>query len=126
MTGFLLDSHALLWLMQGAPNLSRAALRVLEDEEQRVLYSPVSIYELQLKMSRGRIEAFAAPLLVLAPEAGLEELPLTGAQADLAARLAPAHRDPWDRLLAAQAILSGLTLVSKDAELRALGATVLW
>ncbi len=110
----LLDSHALLWMLADEPKLSDTARALILDEENEVFYSPVSLYELLFKASRGRLPPEAMHLPEAARTSGLEELGLTAPHLVRAARLDWEHGDPWDRILLAQAILEDMDLISAD------------
>lgn len=122
----LLDSHAALWTFQDAPDLSRSARNAIVAANATVFYSPVSAYELGLKASLGKLEPLLAPFAELSEQLGFQELPVATSHAELAARLPLANRDPFDRLLVAQALLENCTLVSRDRKLALLGAPMLW
>ena len=110
----LLDSHALLWALLDDPKLSETARAFVTDEGNEVFYSPVSLYELLFKATRGRMRPEAMLLLEAARESGIDELGLTTAHLVHAARLDWEHGDPWDRILLAQATLEDMDLVSID------------
>jgi PIN domain nuclease of toxin-antitoxin system len=121
----LLDTHALIWALADPDQLNPAVRERLFDLSTPVLVSPASIYEITLKVALGKLEAPAADLLATVTQSGFEELPLRLSHANLAGRLPPHHRDPFDRLLIAQALLEHLTLVSRDALLQAYGVQLL-
>ncbi|GAB4175915.1 MAG: type II toxin-antitoxin system VapC family toxin [Thalassobaculales bacterium] len=124
MTRLLLDSHALIWFLAAEESLSARALSALSAADSELLVSAATIYELEWK--RGS-QADALPPL---PKALLDEgfviLPIDARHAALAARLPGAGRDPWDRLIAAQAITEGVAVVTRDPALAELGAEVFW
>jgi PIN domain nuclease of toxin-antitoxin system len=122
----LLDTHALIWWFEDAPQLSQAARRAIQNAAPGPFYSPASVYEVEYKIAQAKLRPLQAALIDLAANQGFIELAVSARHADLAARLSSAHRDPWDRLMAAQAIVEGMTIVTRDAKLAALGATVLW
>ncbi|HEY8669020.1 MAG TPA: type II toxin-antitoxin system VapC family toxin [Tepidisphaeraceae bacterium] len=125
----LLDTHALLWFAQGSPSLSRAARAVIEDDSNQRYVSHASAWEVAIKLSLGKLTlqvayedlfpgvVLANGFLLLAPDLGhyreLLHLPFH-------------HRDPFDRLLIAQARSEGLTLVSGDGNMAAYGVPLLW
>ena len=110
----LLDSHALLWTLLDAPKLSNKARALVADETNEVFYSPVSLYELLFKATRGRMRPEAMLLLEAARDSGIDELGLTTRHLVHAARLDWEHGDPWDRILLSQATLEDMDLVSVD------------
>ncbi len=122
----LLDTHAVLWILEQSRRLSPRASDAILDPANEIVVSAVSIYELEFKSTLGRLDVLPKPLRMLMQEIGFEELPITPAHAERAARLPLVCRDPWDRVLAAQAILEGLTVVTRDPVIAALGARTLW
>ncbi len=122
----LLDTHTLIWWFQDAPALSSAARATIQTSPEAIFFSAVSIYETEYKISCGKMKPLQASFLELARSQGFVELPISARHADLAARLPSAHKDPWDRVLAAQGICEGMSVVTRDPRIGALGATVLW
>lgn len=125
----LLDTHALLWWLAEPDRLSPAAHQALADPGHRVHVSAATGWEIATKVRLGKLPA-ASELLDDLPQLlaaqGFEQLPIT-LRHGLHAGLYPmAHRDPFDRLLAAQAELGGLTLVSLDPALQAFPCRLLW
>ena len=110
----LLDSHALLWVLLDDPKLSETARALVTDEGNEVFYSPVSLYELLFKATRGRMRPEALLLEEAARDSGIVELGLATSHLVHAARLEWEHGDPWDRILLAQATLDDLNLISID------------
>ena len=110
----LLDSHAVYWWMTGSPRLSDAARKLIVDKANVLLVSAVSIYELELKAGRRRVDLPPQELRAALRRNAVEELAITHDHAEYAALLEWDHRDPWDRLLAAQARLENCTLLSVD------------
>jgi len=122
----LLDSHALFWVLCGSPEMSPRAREAAGDSRNRVYFSPVSCYELENKASRGKMPPFPVSIAELAVAEDYSELPVTAAHAERAARFALAHRDPWDRIIAAQALIEDITVITRDPAIAALGARTLW
>ena len=127
--GVLLDTHALLWWLVEPQRLSPAAHAAIADPTARVLVSAASGWEIATKVRLGKLPA-AAPLreelpTVLAAQ-GFELLPIELRHGLRAGCYAMPHRDPFDRLLAAQAELETLTLVSIDPALKAFPCHLLW
>jgi len=110
----LLDSHAVYWWMTGSPRLSDAARKLIVDKANVLLVSAVSIYELELKAGRRRVDLPPQELRAALRRNAVEELAITHDHAEYAALLEWDHRDPWDRLLAAQARLENCALLSVD------------
>ena len=120
----LLDTHVVLWVAMDSPRLSAAARSTILDAE--ATFSAASIWEVVIKSGLGRDD-----FIVDADELrhgllrnGFEELPMTGAHALEVARLPEMHRDPFDRILLAQARWEGMSLGSVDAQLMGLPGVV--
>ena len=122
----LLDSHAVYWWVAGSSRLSATARRLIVDRENAVLVSAVSIYELEYKARHGRLALPSQELRAALRRNAVEDLPITHDHADYAAQLDWEHRDPWDRLLAAQARLENCSLVSVDEVFDAIGVDRQW
>ena len=124
----LLDTHLLLWAAGPSPRLSSQARRLIEDPANEPLASAASLWEIAIKSMLGRpsfpIDAalFRRNLL----NNGYRELAVTGEHAVALATLPPLHKDPFDRILVAQALAEGLTLATKDAMLARYGTPVVW
>lgn len=118
----LLDTHCLIWALVKPQELSSAAAAEIENPRNTVYFSPVSIWEIAAKYRLGRRSAppmSGREAMNLAFEAGCKELPPTSLQAAMLDTLPLHHHDPFDRMLIAQAVSDGLTLVSRDAEISA-------
>lgn len=122
----LLDSHAVYWWMAGSTRLSRTARELILDNENDLLVSAVSIYEIELKAKRGRVDLPPQELRAALRRNAVMDLALTHEHAEYAACLDWDHRDPWDRLLAAQARLEGCALVSTDQVFDGIGVDRRW
>jgi PIN domain nuclease of toxin-antitoxin system len=125
----LLDTHAFLWFCQDAPALSAAAKKLIEDPAHRKLVSIASCWEIAIKAGLGKLklgEPSASYISNALARTGVELLPITVAHATAVEELPPHHRDPFDRLLVAQAIAEGLVIVSNDQLLDAYGITRRW
>lgn len=125
----LLDTHALLWAWTAPELLSDQARTVIESPANTLLVSSASAWEIATKHRLGRLpeaesalRGYARHLATL----GATELPITSAHAILAGTLASPHRDPFDRMVAAQALVEGIPIVSRDEALRAFGVTLIW
>jgi PIN domain nuclease of toxin-antitoxin system len=122
----LLDTHLVLWWMTGeASRISKKALAALGSDGIDPIVSAVTIWETAIKRGLGKLDA-PGDLLSQLEQAGVELLPITPRHADLVATLPPHHRDPFDRLLVAQATLEGLAVVSDDKSLRRYDIEVVW
>jgi len=125
----LLDTHALLWWLADDARLSERARTAIADPACTVYTSPASAWEIATKHRIGRLpeaRELLADLPAMLSRAGFDELPITTKHAVLAGTLAGAHRDPFDRMLAAQALCEGLEVVTLDEAIGALGARCLW
>lgn len=116
----LVDTHVLLWIAADPGRLPTSVRERLESTDNEVLFSAASIWELAIKMQIGRIDLGVDPeqLAEAALLRGFEELPVTAAHAAGVRRLPLHHRDPFDRLLVAQALHEPARLLTAD---RALG-----
>jgi PIN domain nuclease of toxin-antitoxin system len=129
VSGWLLDTHTLLWAAHRPDKLSAKVISILEDVEKDVFVSPVSAIEIATKNRRGQLEfttGLAHDFLLQVSAHGFTHLPVTASHAQLAGSFAQPHKDPWDRLLAAQAILEELTLLTRDDKVAAFGAITFW
>jgi PIN domain nuclease of toxin-antitoxin system len=109
----LLDTNAVLWALTAPSTLSKPAARALRDPANEVFVSPVSLYEIGFKIAAGKLKQRVDLVAELA-KVGFAQLPLTWQHAHAAGSLPLHHRDPWDRLLVAQAQLEGLMIVTRD------------
>ena len=119
----LLDTHALLWWLEGT-NLPDDVAARISDPEQLVVVSAASIWEATVKEALGKLRT-PEPLITVAADEGFEPLPITFEHAQRAGELPPHHRDPFDRMLVAQAQIEGLTIVSRDEAFRLYDVAVL-
>ena len=120
---FLLDSHILIWLDSGDPRITPVVLEMLRRAEERYL-SAVTAWELSLKQAAGKLR-LRKPVGAMLESFRLLELPVAIRHGDRAALLPLHHRDPFDRLLVAQAMLEGLILVTSDKKLAQYGVPIL-
>lgn len=121
----LADTHVVFWATMERARLSQAARAALESEENDVLVSVASAWEIAIKVGIGKWPEARDLLFDFErhmADAGFEVLPITVAHVRTAGMIAAPHRDPFDRLLAAQATIDGLVLVTADASLATLGA----
>ncbi|ACE94940.1 PilT domain-containing protein (plasmid) [Rhizobium phaseoli] len=110
----LLDSHAVYWWTIGSGRLSDKARRLIEDKANNVLVSAVSFYELDNKMRLKKLDLKPQELRAAVTASGLQTLGISDLHAELAASFDWDHRDPWDRILAAQTRLEHCAFVSTD------------
>ena len=124
-----MDTHALIWWLAADDALSSTARNAIADRENDVFVSAASAWEIATKHRIGKLpEAtlLAADVGSFVKAAGFDELPISIRDGQLAGSLPGIHRDPFDRILVAQAILADMTLVSNDVILSAYGVARLW
>ncbi len=122
----LLDSHLVLWAAGQPARLSVAARRLLNDPANELLFSAASIWEIAIKRTLGRDDFKVEPRLLRRGllDNGWSELPITSQHAVGIDTLPPLPKDPFDRLLLAQALSEGITLLTSDANLARYGRPV--
>lgn len=121
----LLDTHAALWWLADDVRLGPEAARQLSDDSNRVLLSAAVVWEVSIKRSLGKLEAptdLASTLL----GAGAQPLPITLDHAAAVEALPAHHRDPFDRMLIAQAHAEGAAIISQDDRLRNYDVRLVW
>ncbi len=125
----LLDTHTFLWLVEGSPKLSAAARTALADPGNELFLSVASVWELAIKIGNQKL-TLNDPLDVFLGKwtaaYQLDVLPVQTAHALAVVRLPDHHRDPFDRMLIAQALVEGMTLVSADRKFAPYGVPILW
>ena len=112
----LLDTHLLLWAAGPSPRLSLEARLLIDDPENELLFSAASLWEIAIKSGLRRPNFRVEPPLFRRNllNNGYQELSVTGEHAVAVANLPPLHKDPFDRLLVAQSIVEGITLLTSD------------
>jgi len=126
---FLLDTHALLWWLFDDPQLSATVREVVADPGNQILVSSASAWEICTKHRLGRLPAAEQLVRDVAGwvrRAGFTELPIGLPHAQRAGTWPQQHRDPFDRMLAAQSALEDVPLVSRDDALRVFGVRLIW
>jgi len=115
----LLDTQILLWAAGKPDRLSAAARKQLKDPGNELLFSAASIWEITIKSSLGRGDFRVEPRVLRRGllDNGYSELPITSEHAVNVEGLAQVHKDPFDRMLLAQALTEGLTLLTSDSRL---------
>ena len=110
----LLDTHILLWAAAG--ELTPEASRYVEDKMNTLLFSPASIWEIVIKRGLSRADFLVDPASLYSRllTAGYQELPITGRHTMLVETLPPLHKDPFDRILLAQAASEGIPFLTAD------------
>ena len=124
MARFLLDTHVVLWALAEPAKLARPARSALEDAQNEVLVSVVSAWEIAIKRALGKLDA-PDDLEAAIRMQGFEPLLLTFHHAAQAGGLPHHHRDPFDRMLIAQAQAEGLILVTRDSNIPLYGVRTL-
>jgi PIN domain nuclease of toxin-antitoxin system len=125
----LLDTCAFLWFQAAAAELSRAARTEILDPRNEVYLSAVSAWEIGRKYAVGALQLDTPPEVLIPrvrEESGIESLPLTEADALMAEKLPRFHKDPFDRMLIAQALVNGLRIVTSDEAFNAYPVRILW
>ncbi len=125
----LFDTHSFVWWADEPSKLSRAALAALEDENNRLFVSDVSLWEMQIKVQLGKMK-LTLPLEDLIEsqrqDNEVEILHITTRHILALNSLPFHHKDPFDRLLIAQSIVEDFTIVTADSEFAAYSAKLLW
>lgn len=125
----LLDTHAFLWWLEGSPRLSPAARLAIQDETNEVMVSAVSAWEIATKHRLGKLpgaQAVALDIRDAIAGQGFRELAVTVDDGERAGALPGPHRDPFDRMLIAQALARNLVLVSIESLFESYGVRRLW
>ncbi len=126
---YLLDTHALFWFDTDPSRLPERSLATIRNGANIVFVSSISAWELVIKHRLGKLPS-AAPLLESYHSSlaryGFAELSFRSHHALAEQTLSSAHKDPFDRALAAQALVEDLTLITNDPEMRGFGITTLW
>lgn len=120
----LLDTHAVLWWLDDDPTLSDAARAEISDPENTVYLSAVAVWEMRIKQGIGKLDLPDDFEEVLDGQA-FSKLPVTVDHAHTIAGLPMIHRDPFDRMLVAQAVVEGMTIVTRDRRIAEYGVDVL-
>ena len=120
----LLDTHLLLWALASPSKLSKKARQRIESSE--VFASAASIWEISIKCALGKLVAKPAEVLAAIEPAGFAHLPVSGEHAAKVVELPPIHKDPFDRLLVAQAIVHGMTILTPDPIIARYPARTMW
>lgn len=116
MVKLLLDTQVLLWALGDDPKLGLAAHSTIADTDNEVFVSPVAVWEIIIKQALGKLVApnnLGAEIAI----AGFSELPITFGHVERVRTLPRIHKDPFDRLLIAQAQVENLSLVTRDGEI---------
>lgn len=125
----LLDTHALIWWAEGDPRLSARAAAAIEDSNARVAFSAASVWEMATKIRLGKLRMnrdLGSVVHELIRTFRLEPLAVSVEHGRVAGELPGPHRDPFDRMLIAQARLENLAIVTNDPVFRQYRVKVLW
>jgi PIN domain nuclease of toxin-antitoxin system len=125
----LIDAHTLLWAVDNPSRLSTAAATAMQDPANELLLSSGTIWEMSIKVGLGKLtltQRFQPWMNQAIADLGLHILPITVEFAGFQAALPWHHRDPFDRLLIAQALVEGIQIVSADGIFDQYGITRIW
>jgi PIN domain nuclease of toxin-antitoxin system len=129
MSALLIDTHALLWLIDDSPKLSKPAIARISEPGIELFFSHAGAWEIAIKFGLGKLELPQAPQAYLDKHLTLNKiryLPISIHSIFLAGTLAHHHGDPFDRLMIAQCLYADLTILSHDVKLDAYGVRRLW
>jgi PIN domain nuclease of toxin-antitoxin system len=121
----LIDTHTFIWWMEASSSLSAAARAAVADPANQILISVASVWELVIKVSSGRLNFPADPETIIRAE-GFELLAISFAHLRQNGALPFLHKDPFDRMLVAQAMVEAAPLVTRDRQLSRYGVPTLW
>lgn len=121
----LLDTHAFLWWMEDSPEIGGAARTAIGDPDNDILISTASLWEITIKRALGKL-AFPANLERVLREEGFAILPITFPHLRQLGALPFLHRDPFDRMLIAQARAEGIRIATRDAKFAPYGVAAIW
>jgi PIN domain nuclease of toxin-antitoxin system len=125
----LIDTHTFLWWNEAGPELSRRASALLADSRNTLLLSVVSAWEIVVKVQAKKLRLPEPPTVYVPTRTahyGIEILPVTLAHTLAVEALPPHHRDPFDRLLIAQAQVEGLPILTIDEEIQRYAVKTVW
>ena len=122
----LVDTHALIWLIERNSRLPKVVEDAVLDPYTDVFFSTASLWEMSIKRGAGKLRFSDTDLERSLAAAEFIELPILRGHAFAVSDLPAHHRDPFDRLLVAQAVVETLTLVTDDRQLSAYNVPILW
>jgi PIN domain nuclease of toxin-antitoxin system len=125
LSGLLLDTHVLLWWRGDHKRIGARAHQAIEDADIPVFFSAASVWEIAIKHASGKLR-MPANVIDTMQKRGFAELTVAASHALVAGALPPHHRDPFDRMLVAQAQSERLTLVTNDPRIAAYDVPILW
>lgn len=120
MKRILLDTHTLLWWLSGDPLLGKNALEIISNQENDIFVSAATTWEIAIKKTKGLLEAPDNFDAIIVDE-GFKHLPISLYHGEQAGGLPLHHKDPFDRMLVAQAQAEGLILMTNDCEISKYG-----
>ncbi len=126
---YLLDTHTLIWWLNDDKRLSATASELIQHPETDIHISAVSAWEIATKLQKGKLPMAVNVLpdfSAMVEENGFIDLPITSAHMVRSALIESEHKDPFDRILAAQSILEGMALISVDEKMPSLGIMTRW
>jgi PIN domain nuclease of toxin-antitoxin system len=114
---YIIDTHTFLWFTEGSIELSQNAKNLILDKNNQIFFSIGSLWEISIKTAIGKLEVFAEYELIIDDVTGndIEILPINFAHTVIQNKLPFHHRDPFDRIIASQAIVEDIDLISTDA-----------
>ncbi len=125
MRRLLLDTHTFLWWLGGDPSLGERARAAIADPRNQVFVSAATGWEIAIKRAIGKLRIEDEDLDSIVEEEGFNRLPITFFHGTQAGALPQHHKDPFDRMLVAQAQAEGLTILTADPEISKYGVQVL-
>jgi PIN domain nuclease of toxin-antitoxin system len=125
---YLLDTHTFIWSDSEPEKLSKTVAKIIADDRNSIFCSVISILEIQIKVQIGKMELLRPieELIKEQEENNIQLLPVQLPHVLKVGELPLHHKDPFDRLLIAQAMVEGYTLLSKDENFKAYSVSVLW
>ena len=125
---YLLDTHTLIWAIEGSDNLPKFTKNVIQDTSNICLVSLASIWEISIKYSLGRLKIITdlESYISIIKKSGFDVLPIKESHVLSVSKLPFHHKDPFDRLIIAQAHIENLTLISKDSKFKNYNIPILW
>lgn len=122
----LLDTHALLWALSAPARLPARVSAAIREPSNAVYVSAATGWEIAIKVGLGKLTADMDEIASAIEDVGFDELAVRIAHARRLRTLPAHHRDPFDRMLVAQALEEGLTIVTRDRQLTTYGAPTMW
>ena len=125
----LLDTHVFIWMLDGDKRMSQYARELIEDQDNNLYMSVASVWEMTIKSGMGRLNVPTPPTTLIKDHIyanDIQLLPITPAHFDVLHTLPYHHKDPFDRLIIAQAIHEKMNLVTKDALFAPYTVQIVW